>query len=221
MALELELTVMDVAGLIAVHLLEMLRHLQGQLLTLTSVDHLITRCSKLWPRLVDELQQQFSLAELTALLQELADEDIALAPYEPLLEACCSPTPRTALGGRICAPHLVAGKLPALALEAHFDEVLVKELEQHGWRALEHLLSMLDSLLVEAQAEELYPVLLTSGLVRRKVRELIHRHHPETAVIAWEELPPDLELGVLAEIGLAFHQASNCYPRDSFEVRPG
>ena len=217
-ALNEELTVMDAPSLVAAHLLEVLRQRQDGLLTLTSVEHLLKDCSQHWPTLVSTLKKDLGLAQLTRLLQELAGEGIPLAPFEPLLEACRLENPRSSLGSRICSPHLIMGALPALALEQRYDEVLLQELQSEDSRAVEHLFGALSALLSDCAAQDVHPVVITSATLRPQVRGLTRRMFPETAIIGWDEIPDELHVEILAEIGSAFHTASADYPRSNFVV---
>jgi type III secretion protein V len=103
--------------------------------------------------------------------------------------------------GRRCAGD---GPLPALLLDPRAERAVREALAGEAL-ALDPEVSerLLDALAREVEAQELPPVLLASGDVRRALRGLVAPRFPAVAVLAYEDLPPELPVRPVGRLALA------------------
>ena len=157
------------------------------------------------PALVREVSRQISPTVIAATLRQLLEEEISIRPLRPILEALVAApagTPPAALGDacrrslsrHIAAPLLRGRRLEALLLdpgaEVEFRDALQSRVSPDPGRARMLIASVEAVLAAEPGAR----AILAPGDVRRPLRELVAPRFPDLAVLAYEELPPDLEV---------------------------
>jgi len=158
------------------------------------------------PALVREVARHVSPVVIAEALRRLLEEEVSIRPLRPILEALLSApagTPAPALGDacrrslsrHIAHPLLRGRTLEALLLDPAAELVFRDALHGAGGPLdPDRVRSLLAS--VEAGLAAVPParVLLAPGDVRRPVRDLVAQRFPGLAVLAYDELPPDLEV---------------------------
>jgi type III secretion protein V len=156
------------------------------------------------PALVREVARQVPPALLGEVLRRLLEEGVSIRPLRVILDALLaapagSPAPaladvcRRSLARHIAHPLLRGGSLEALLLDPSAEVVLRDAL--HGDSsalAPARSRSLVSSVEAGLVASPLARAILAPGDVRRPLRDLLARSFPDLAVLAYEELPPDL-----------------------------
>jgi type III secretion protein V len=167
------------------------------------------------PALVREVTRQLPPAVLAEALRRLVEEGVSIRPLrtilEALLEAGAERRPsalaehaRRALRrhiGHRCSPE---GPLVALLLDPAAEEAVRAALCGDAL-ALDPAVAaaLLDALGEQVRALDEPPVVLASPDVRRALRGLVAPRFPRVAVLAYEELPPELAVRPVGRLALA------------------
>jgi type III secretion protein V len=168
------------------------------------------------PALVREASRQLPPVVLAEVLRRLVEEGVSVRPLrtilEALLEAGGAPRGPAALAeaarralrrhiGHRCAG---GGPLPALLLDPR-AEAAVRDALAGESLALdpEVAAGLLDALEAEVRAADAPPVVLASADVRRALRGLVAPRFPRVAVLAYDELPPELPVRPVGRLALA------------------
>ena len=158
------------------------------------------------PALVREVARHVSPIVIAEALRRLLEEEVSIRPLRPILESLLSApagTPAPSLGDacrrslcrHIAHPLLRGRSLEALLLDPAAELVFRDALHGAGGPIdPDRVRSLLAS--VEAGLAAVPPAraLLAPGDVRRPVRDLVAQRFPGLAVLAYDELPPDLEV---------------------------
>ncbi|HEY6099568.1 MAG TPA: FHIPEP family type III secretion protein, partial [Anaeromyxobacter sp.] len=167
------------------------------------------------PALVREVARQLPPATLAEVLRRLVEEGVSIRPLRTILESLLEAGPerrpaalaecaRRALRRHI--GHRCAGGAPlaALLLDPRAEEAVRAALAGEGL-ALDPAVaaSLLDALAEQVRALDEPPVLLASPDVRRALRGLLAPRFPRVAVLAYEELPPELPVRPVGKLALA------------------
>jgi type III secretion protein V len=168
------------------------------------------------PALVREVGRLVPPTVLAEVLRRLVEEGVSVRPLRTILEAileaggsgrgagalaeACRRALRRHIGHR-CAG---GGALLALLLDPQ-AEAAVREALSGEWSSLDPgvAAALLDRVAAETAGLAQPPVLLTSPDVRRAVRNLVAGRFPRVAVLAYEELPPDLPVRPVGRVALA------------------
>jgi type III secretion protein V len=162
------------------------------------------------------VNHQLRPALLADVLRRLVEEGVSIRPLrtilEALLEAGGAPRGAPALAevarralrrhiGHRCAGD---GTLSALLLDPR-TESAVRDALSGEILALdpEIALRLLDALEREVSASPAPPVVLASGDVRRALRSLVAPRFPRVAVLAYDDLPPELPIRPVGRLALA------------------
>jgi type III secretion protein V len=167
------------------------------------------------PALVREASRQLPPVLLAEVLRRLVEEGVSVRPLRTILEALLEAGPsrgapalaeaaRRALRRHIGHRCAGGGPLVALLLDPR------AELAVRGALAGEALsldpqvaAALLDALAREVQGHGAPPVLLASADVRRALRALVAPRFPRVAVLAYEDLPPELPVRPVGRLALA------------------
>jgi type III secretion protein V len=143
---------------------------------------------------------------IAEVLRRLLEEEVSIRPLRPILEALLaapSGAPasalcdacRRSLSRHIAQPLLRGRALEALLLdpsaELAFRDAIHGDARPPGPDGVRALLASVESALAAAPRAR---ALLAPGDVRRPLRDLIAQRFPGLAVLAYDELPPDLEV---------------------------
>jgi type III secretion protein V len=167
------------------------------------------------PALVREASRQLPPAVLADVLRRLVEEGVSIRPLRTILEAlleaggaprgaaALAEAARRALRRHIGHRFAASGALAALLLDPALEgavrsslagEVLALDPELAG--------RLLDALDREVRARPSPPVLLTGADVRRALRDLVAPRFPGVAVLAYDDLPPELPVRPLGRVAL-------------------
>jgi type III secretion protein V len=167
------------------------------------------------PALVREAARQLPPALLAEVLRRLVEEGVSIRPLRTILEALLEAGPQRGPGplaeaarralrrhiGHRCAG---GGPLAALLLDPGAEDVVRGALRGEVL-ALDPAVAgaLVDALAAELRSHVEPPVLLASPDVRRALRSLVAPRFPALAVLAYEELPPELPVRPVGRLALA------------------
>jgi type III secretion protein V len=167
------------------------------------------------PALVREASRQLSPALLAEVLRRLLDEGVSVRPLRTILEAlletggasrgavALAEAARRALRRHLGHAHAGDGPLAALLLDPPLEQALREALTGEALALDPRTASALvDALDAELRGHSGSPVLLTSPDVRRPLRSLVATRFPRIAVLAYEELPPELPVRPVGRVAL-------------------
>ncbi len=166
------------------------------------------------PALVREASRQLPPATLAEVLRRLVEEGVSIRPLRTILEAlleagserrpaALAEASRRALRRHIGHRCAGGGPLTALLLDPHAEEAVRSALAGEAL-ALDPVVAaaLLDALGEQLRALEDPPVVLASPDVRRALRSLLAPRFPRIAVLAYEELPPELPIRPIGRLAL-------------------
>jgi type III secretion protein V len=168
------------------------------------------------PALVREASRQLPPALLAEVLRRLVEEGVSIRPLRTILEALLE-TGATQRGGAVLAEmarralrrhigHRSAadGFLTALLLDPAAEDAVRGALAGDTLALDPSVASaLLDALEREIARLADAPVLLASPDVRRALRGLLATRFPRVAVLAYEELPPELPIRPVGKLAIA------------------
>jgi flagellar biosynthesis protein FlhA len=218
-------TVADPASVVATHLSETISRHADELLGRQDVQNLLDNLSKRYPRVVEELTPGLlSLGQVQKVLQNLVRERVCIRDLLTIVEtladyAVVTKDPdllteyvRQRLARAIIKPYLRADKkLSVIVVGAEVEEAItasVRETEHGTYLAMEPstvdrinrcLKRVLDRLPPQASA----PLLLASPRIRRHLRRLCERFHPDLAVLSDSEVVGDAKIAVVDTLELS------------------
>jgi type III secretion protein V len=167
------------------------------------------------PALVREAARQLPAPLLADVLRRLVEEGVSIRPLRTILEALLEagaqrgPGPLAEAARRALRRHIGqrcagGGALAALLLDPGAEDALRRALRGEVL-ALDPAVAraLVDALAAELRAHPEPPVLLASPDVRRALRSLLAPRFPSLAVLAYEELPPELPIRPVGRLALA------------------
>ncbi|KHK04376.1 flagellar biosynthesis protein FlhA [Desulfovibrio sp. TomC] len=217
-------TVVDPATVIATHLTEVFKRHLHEFLGRQEVQTLLEHLSKRAPKAVEELvpgamnlggvqkvlqnlvREGVSIRDLLTVAETMADYSASVKDPDQLTEYV-----RSRMGRTIVKPYLTGeGALPILTLAPKVEGAIQESVRQtdHGaYLAMEpglaqRIIQSIQKAMDKAMLGEGQPVLLTSPLVRPHLAQLLSRFIPNLPVISQAEIPAEIKLQSLANIGL-------------------
>ncbi|MBS42802.1 MAG: flagellar biosynthesis protein FlhA [Nocardioides sp.] len=202
-------TVVERSAVITTHLAEVVNSHAARLLGREDVRMLTDVVARTHPNVVEELTpSQLSLGEVQRVLQSLLDEGISIRDlvriYEALsLRAQTSKdldglvdAARGALGPAVVAPYLVDGTLHVISFDPQFEQRMLESTRpgEHGTTivldpvTLQTVIGALASNLIEAENQNIRPVLVCAPQLRAAVRRLVRPAIERLPVLAYPEL---------------------------------
>jgi flagellar biosynthesis protein FlhA len=217
-------TVVDPATVIATHLTEVFKRHLHEFLGRQEVQTLLEHLSKRAPKAVEELvPAAMNLGGVQKVLQNLVREGVSIRDLLTVAETMAdyagsvkdpdqlTEYVRSRMGRTIVKPYLTGeGALPILTLAPKVEGAIQESVRQtdHGaYLALEpglaqRIIQSIQKAMDKAMLGEGQPVLLTSPLVRPHLAQLLSRFIPNLPVISQAEIPAEIKLQSLANIGL-------------------
>lgn len=208
-------TVVEPSVVVATHLHEAVKRYGWRLLSRQDVQEMLDRLRERQKALVEELVPQVltvgdvhrvlqlllregvPIRDLVTILEVLSDAGRAVKEPERLVELV-----RRGLG-RGLYQHLLddQGRLNVLVLDPQAEQLLLEGAQGRGdVESLQRLPQAVQAAWEAASQLSPYPVLLCSGGVRLAVRRLLEATVPQLAVLAFEELQPDLPIHRLGTV---------------------
>jgi flagellar biosynthesis protein FlhA len=211
-------TVVDPGSVMATHLTEVIREHSHELLGREEVKKLIDNFKEDNEAVIDELMPDLlKLGEIQKILQNLLWEKIPINNLLIILETLADHAPRTkdqsvlteyvrqGLSRQISNQFTAEDNtLYAIAIDPQKEEQLINSVEQSDqgrYLSLEpaqaqdiinKIVSQVKGLLEEGRD----PILLTSPMIRRPLKEMVHRTFSDLIVLSFNELESDIDLQV-------------------------
>lgn len=215
-------TVVDPGTVVATHLSQVLQSNAQDLIGHEEVQQLLDGLSKISPKLVEDLVPKvLSVGQILKVLQNLLSEGIAIRDIRTIAETLAEHGPksqdpatltaavRVALGRQIVQQLGVAGEeLSVMTLDPGLEQLLLQALQTAGedGAGIEPGLAegMHQSLMEQAAAQEAagnIATLLVSGPVRPWLAKFVRHSIPTLKVLAYNEIPDQQRIKVVATVG--------------------
>ncbi len=215
-------TVVDPSTVIATHITEVLRNHAEELLGRQDTQKLLDNLAKTHPKVVEELipnlltlgavqkvlqnllRERVSIRDLLTIAETLADFSTNNKDPEVLTEFVRQKMARSLIGGLVDEQ----GELHILSVDSQIEDFIRESIQQteHGsFLTLEPTLgqTIVESIITEADrvtAEGYQPILLSTPVTRRHLRQLIERFAPQVIVLSANELTTNVKLNSLGTV---------------------
>lgn len=218
------MVVIDIPGYIVLHLGDTMRKYAHEFLGIQEVQAILDQMDRIYPALVKEtVPKLVSVHLLTEILKRLVQEDISVADMRTILQAIAlwapvetNPTTlteyvRTELKRYISFKYTRGqNNLVVYLLDPEIEEVItnsIRQSENGNYLALEpdtaqDILKTFDAELGNLPSTAQKPVVITTMEVRRYLKKLVELHHPEVAVLSFQELAAEIRIQPIARISL-------------------
>jgi len=216
-------TVVDVPGVLATHLTEIVREHMAELLSFSETQKLLDELPKEQQKLVSDLiPSQIGVSALQRVLQSLVSERVSIRDLPTILEGvqeALAANLRTLPGMLAVVRAKLARQIseaarghgthvPLITLspewEVAFSEALVGPPEDRQLAMetskLQEFLGRLRDMLEKAEEQGENAVLLCSGALRPHLRAIVERFRPATSVLAQQEIHPRVRIRTLGSI---------------------
>jgi flagellar biosynthesis protein FlhA len=206
-------TLVDPESVLITHLSEVVKKHAHELITRQDVRLLLEQVKKTNQAVVEELiPSLMTVGEVQKVLQYLLMEGVSIRDLPMILEALADYAPqskniedltemvRRRLGRMIVRQYITGdGKLHALALDASLEQKILGVIEGRETIDPERFRKILQG--VSSGIEYLvnagyFPLLIVTGKIRRGFRDLISGYLPQVVVLAFEEVPRDVEIKI-------------------------
>ncbi|MGI4859754.1 MAG: type III secretion system export apparatus subunit SctV [Janthinobacterium lividum] len=208
--------------LLALHLECALRSRIGQLIGMQETHALLAQLEQRYPELVQELQRLLPEQRVSEVLQRLAAEQVSIRNLRAIAEALVQWAPREkdvvvlteyvrlALGAQISHQWLDAnGAIPCYLLTMEIEDLIrgaIRQTSGGNYLALDpdtsgEIVAAAAGCL-RAEHGDLRPVILAPMEVRRYLRKVLEIEFPHVPVLAYQEIPVDIEVDTLGRIEL-------------------
>jgi flagellar biosynthesis protein FlhA len=218
-------TVVDPATVIATHLTEVFKRHLHEFLGRQEVQTLLDNLAKRAPKAVEDLVPgAMNLGGVQKVLQNLVKEGVSIRDLLTVVETMAdygssvkdpdqlTEYVRSRMGRTIVKPYLTSdGALPILNLAPKVEGAIQESVRQtdHGaYLAMEpglaqRIIQAIQKAMDKAMLAEGQPVLLTTPLVRPHLSQLLSRFIPNLPVISQAEIPAEIKLQSVGNIGLS------------------
>ncbi len=217
-------TVVDPSTVIATHLTEIFKRHLADFLGRQEVQSLLDNLAKHAPKAVEELVPGvLSLGAVQKVLQNLVRENVSIRDLLSIVETLADYGPgvkdpdtlteyvRERLSRTIVKPYMDSnGALPILTLDPSVEKTIqesIRRSEGGAYLALDpgtaqRLIHAVNQSVENAVNTDGQPVLLTSPVSRPHLAQLIMRFLPTVPVISQAEIPSDIRLTSVGNVGL-------------------
>jgi flagellar biosynthesis protein FlhA len=220
----LNYTVVEATAVLATHLTELIKSHAHELLTRQEVKNLIDNLKARVPALIEEvIPTQVKPGELQKVMQNLLRERVPVRDLEPIIETLGDYIGRTkdleilteyvrnSLSRSICKQYVDdSDKLWCLTLDPALEDLVNGHIERTDRGATNTMPPQTAQQLVRQiadKAQELTQtgrsaVLLCSPQIRSALRRMIEGSLPHVAVLAYNEIVPDVSVEAVGMVGL-------------------
>ncbi|MEM6484874.1 MAG: flagellar biosynthesis protein FlhA [Pseudomonadota bacterium] len=212
-------TVVDCSTVIATHLSQILKNHAQELIGQDGVQQLLDKLSQSAPKLVENLVPEIlSLAEVTRVIHNLLEEGLPVRDMRTIAETLADGSNkgldtdtltarvRVALGPSIF--QTVNGterEMPVMVLDPKLEQLLVQAVQGSAGNIEPNLMDSVIQQVVQAsaqlEADGHNPVLLVATNIRLFLSRLLRGRMANFYILAYEEIPPDKSIRVIATIG--------------------
>jgi type III secretion protein V len=218
------LSIIEIPGFVALSLGDAMRRYAHEFLGIQEVQAILDQMEQIYPALVKEtVPKLVSVHLLTEILKRLVQEDISIADMRTILQAIAlwapvetNPTTlteyvRTEMKRYISFKYTRGqNNLIVYLLDPEIEEVIsnsIRQSENGNYLALEpdtaqEILKTFESEVGNIPASAQRPVVITTMEVRRYLKKLVELHHPDLAVLSYQELAPEIRVQPVARISL-------------------
>ncbi len=215
-------TIVDPPSVMATHLTELIKEHAHELLGRQEVKELIDNVEENNSAVVNELLPDLlSLGEIQKVLQNLLWEDIPVNNLVTILETLADYAKTTqnidllteyvrqGLSRQITNQYVdEQNELSVITLDPQLEENLsetVEQSDQGNYLAVDPQDAQELIELISSEAQKLLqqgkePILVTSPMIRRPLKELTSRSFPQLTILSFSELIPDVDLQVLGTV---------------------
>ncbi|WP_290924795.1 flagellar biosynthesis protein FlhA [Halodesulfovibrio sp.] len=217
-------TVVDPSTVIATHLTEVFKRSLADFLGRQEVQSLLDNLAKHAPKAVEELvpnvltlgvvqkvlqnlvRENISIRDLLTIVETLADYGTSVKNPDVLTEYV-----RERLSRTIVRPYMdQENTLPIIMLDPTVEKTVsesIRQTEGGAYLALDpataqHVIQAVNSAVENAVVTDGQPVILTSPMVRPHLSQLIMRFIPNIPVISQAEIPADIRLNTVGNVGI-------------------
>ncbi|WP_284700968.1 type III secretion system export apparatus subunit SctV [Robbsia betulipollinis] len=207
---------------VTLHLECALRMRVGQLIGMQETHELLAQLEQRYPELVQELQRLLPEQRVSEVLQRLAAEHVSVRNLRAIAEALVQWAPREkdvvvlteyvrlALGAQIGHQWLDAnGAIPCYLLAMEIEDLIREAIRQTSggnYLALDPDTSgeivAAAARCLRAEHGDMRPVILAPMEIRRYLRKVLEIEFPHVPVLAYQEIPVDIEVDTLGRIEL-------------------
>ncbi|MDH3392374.1 MAG: flagellar biosynthesis protein FlhA [Desulfobulbaceae bacterium] len=217
-------TVVDPSTVVATHLTEILRAQAAELLGRQDTQKLLDHLAESQPKVVEELVPNLlTLGGVQKVLQNLLRERVSIRDLLTICETLADHAPmskdpdilteyvRQKLSRSIIASFLDdQGNLPVLTLATRTEDILresIRQTEQGAYLSLEPNLAQRLLEAIEETAEKItgdgyQPIIITTAILRRHLRQLLERFMPQILVLSHNELTTTTKIQSLGSIDI-------------------
>lgn len=217
-------TVVDPSTVIATHLTEVFKRSLSDFLGRQEVQSLLDNLSKHAPKAVEELVPNIlSLGVVQKVLQNLVRENISIRDLLTIVETLAdygtsvknpdvlTEYVRERLSRTIVRPFMDAeNTLPIITLDPNMEKTVqdsIRQTEGGAYLALDpataqQVIQAVNAAIENAIVSDGQPVVLTTPMVRPHLSQLIMRFIPNIPVISQAEIPADIRLNTVGNVGI-------------------
>jgi flagellar biosynthesis protein FlhA len=215
-------TVVDCPTIIATHLTELIKRHADEILGRQEVKQLIDNIKRDYPMVVDELltEKKLSLGEIQNVLQNLLRERVSIRNMVTILETIASYADRTnrnigliteyvrtALSRQICKSHTDKdNSLSTISIDPEIEDLIASSIHEDPVEG--SILSIdpdthkkiMDSVIKaynSAKEHGYIPIFLVSPRIRSVTFSLIERELPDSVVLSYNEVSPDVRVNII------------------------
>lgn len=202
-------TVATPSSVLATHLTEVIRIHAAEILSRQDLNRMVEHVKEINESIVEEINNHLSMGELLQVLQCLLREQVSIRDLSTVLEHCAnyakvSKDPdflaeriREGMGRQICSEYLIDEKLNCATFHPAIEEEMINAVHLDRL-ALDpaRTKDLLEKIHMAYQGltEQGFPaVILCNNKVRLPLRRVIERVLPQLAVIAYSEVPSNMD----------------------------
>lgn len=217
-------TVVDPSTVIATHLTEVFKRSLADFLGRQEIQSLLDNLAKHAPKAVEELVPNvLTLGAVQKVLQNLVRENISIRDLLTIVETLAdygtsvknpdvlTEYVRERLARTIVRPYMdQENTLPIIMLDPNVEKTVqeaIRQTEGGAYLALDpataqQVIQAVNSSVENAVVTDGQPVILTSPMVRPHLSQLIMRFIPNIPVISQAEIPADIRLNTVGNVGI-------------------
>lgn len=217
-------TVVDPSTVIATHLTEVFKRSLSDFLGRQEIQSLLDNLAKHAPKAVEELVPNvLTLGAVQKVLQNLVRENISIRDLLTIVETLAdygtsvknpdvlTEYVRERLARTIVRPYMdQENTLPIIMLDPNVEKTVqdsIRQTEGGAYLALDpataqQVIQAVNSAVENAVVADGQPVILTSPMVRPHLSQLIMRFIPNIPVISQAEIPADIRLNTVGNVGI-------------------
>lgn len=218
------LTIVEIPGYVALSVGDIMKKYAHEFVGIQEVQAILDQMEQIYPALVKEtVPKLVSVHLLAEILKRLVQEEVSIADMRTILQAIAvwapvetNPTTlteyvRTEMKRYISFKYTRGqNNLIVYLLDPEIEEVIqnsIRQSENGNYLALEpdtaqDILKSFDNEVGNIPPTAQRPVVITTMEVRRYLKKLVELHHPDLAVLSYQELAPEIRVQPIARISL-------------------